>query len=81
MCLSRRQKADLVSFRSCIQTLATLTYHGAQKPDRTPAFQSVYSLSRTDAEIQNAVMTKPYVKTGHMSNQKKSEFVGDMFHI
>jgi hypothetical protein len=81
VCLSRHRKSNLVFFRSCIQTLATLTHHGAQKPDQTPAFQSVYSLSRTDAEIQNAVMTKPYVKMSHMSNQRKDKFVSDIFRM
>jgi hypothetical protein len=55
-------ETDLEFFRSGIQSLATLTHLAAQKPDRTPATQSVYSLLRTDAEIQNAVTTKPYVK-------------------
>jgi hypothetical protein len=26
-------------------------------------------------------MTKPYVKTSHMSNQQKAEFVYDIFYI
>jgi hypothetical protein len=81
VCLSRRQKADLESFRSGIHTLATLTHLVVLKPDRTPAVQSVHNLSRAEAGIQNTVATKPYVKMGHMSNQQKAEFIGDVFHI
>jgi hypothetical protein len=81
MCLSRHRKSDLISFRSCIRILACLTHFGAQKPDRTPAVQSVHNLSRTEIGVQNTVATKPYVKMDHMSNQQKSEFVGEIFHI
>jgi hypothetical protein len=35
VCLSRHRKADLILFRSCIQTLASLTHFVALKPDRT----------------------------------------------
>jgi hypothetical protein len=72
MCLSRCQKPNLVSFRSLIQTLASLTHFVALKPDQTPAVQSIHNLSRTEAGLQNAVETKPYSKTGHMSNQQKA---------
>jgi hypothetical protein len=81
VCLSRRWKADIVFFRSCIQTLASLTHLVAQKPDQTPAVQSVHSLSRTKTRLQHAVATKPYVKTDCLSNHQKSEFVGNIFHI
>jgi hypothetical protein len=81
VCLNWRRKADLVIFRSSIQTLASLTHFVAQKPDQTPAVQSVHNLSRTEAGHQNAVAAKPYVKTGHMSNQEKFEFIGDIFCI
>jgi hypothetical protein len=81
VCLSRHRKADLESFRSGIQTLATLTHLVAQKRHRTLAVQSVHNMSRTEAGIQNAVMTKPYVKMSHMSNQHKDEFVSDIFCI
>jgi hypothetical protein len=79
--LSRCRKADLVIFRSCIQTLAGLTHFVAQKPDKTPTVQSVYNLSRTEVGHQNAIAAKQYVETGHMSNQQKAEFVGDIFCI
>jgi hypothetical protein len=79
MCFSRRQKADLISFRSCIQTLASLTHFVAQKPDRTPTFQSVQNVSRTEAGVHNAVTTKPYVEVSHMSNQQEAEFINDIF--
>jgi hypothetical protein len=36
---------------------------------------------RTEAELQNAVTTKPYVEMSCMSNQPKAEFVGDIFHM
>jgi hypothetical protein len=81
MCLSRRWKADSISFGSCIRTLASLTYHMAQKPDRTTAIQAVNYMSRTKAGLQNAVTTEPYIKMSHMSNQRKAEFVGDIFHM
>jgi hypothetical protein len=81
VCLSRRRKADLVSFRSDIQTLATLIQLVAQKPDRTLAVQSINNLSRIETGLQNAIMTKPYVKMGRMSNQQKVEFIGDIFRI
>jgi hypothetical protein len=38
MCLSRRRKADLVSFSICIQTLARLTHLVAEKPDQAPVY-------------------------------------------
>jgi hypothetical protein len=81
VCLSRHWKADLKSFISDIQTLATLTHLPAQKPDRTPAIQSVHNVSRTEAELQNAVTTKPYVKMGCISNLRKSDFVSNIFRI
>jgi hypothetical protein len=81
VCLSRCRKDDLEFFRSGIQTLATLTHHGAQKPDWTPAFQFVYSLWITDAEIQNAITTKPHVKMNRMTHQQKAKFVGDIFYM
>jgi hypothetical protein len=81
MCLSRRWKADSISFGSCIRTLASLTYHMAQKPDRTTAIQAVHYMSRTKAGLQNAVTTEPYIKMSHMSIQRKAEFVGDIFHM
>jgi hypothetical protein len=81
VCLSRHWKAELVIFRTSIQTPASFTHHVAQKPDQTPVYQSVQNLPRTGTWIQNAIATKPYVKTGRMSNQKKAEFVDDIFHI
>jgi hypothetical protein len=81
ICLSRRWKADSISFRSCIWTLASLTHHMAQKPDRTGTIQSVHNMSRTKAGLQNAVMTEPYIEMSHMSNQRKAEFVSDIFHM
>jgi hypothetical protein len=81
ICLSRHPKADLMSFRSCIRTLASLTHFVALKPDRTPAVQSVHNVSRAEPGIQNAATTKPYVKMRHMSNQQKAEFVRDIFHM
>jgi hypothetical protein len=41
--------------------------------------QSVQNLSKTETWIPNAVATKPYVKTGRMSNQPKAVFVDDIF--
>jgi hypothetical protein len=79
VCLSRHRKADLISFRSCIQTLASLTHFVALKPDRTLTVQSVHNVSRTKAALQNAVTTKLYVDMSHMSNQQKPEFIGDIF--
>jgi hypothetical protein len=68
VCMSRCRKADLISFRSCIRTLPSLTHFVAQKPDRTPTVQSLHNLSRTETGVQHTVATKPYVKMGHMSN-------------
>jgi hypothetical protein len=70
-----------ISFRSCIRTLACLTHHMAQKPDRATAVQSVHNMSRTKAGLQNAVTTEPYIKMSRMSNQRKAEFVSNMFHM
>jgi hypothetical protein len=81
MCLSRHWKADLDSSISGTQTLATLTHLVAQKLDGTPAVQTVHNVSRTEAGLQNAVTTKPYVEMSCMNNQQKSEFVGDVFHM
>jgi hypothetical protein len=81
MCLSKRWKADLISFRSYIRTLASLTHLVAQKTDRKPAVQSVHNVSRTEAGLRNAITTKPYVKMSRMRNQQKAECVSDIFHI
>jgi hypothetical protein len=81
VCLSRRRKADSISFRSYIRTLASLTHRMAQKPDRTTAIQSVHNMSKTKAGIQHAVTTEPYIEMSHMSNQRKSEFIGDIFRM
>jgi hypothetical protein len=81
MCLSSRRKADVVIFGSCIPTLASLTHFVAQKPDQTPAVQSVHNLSRIEAGFQNTVAAKPYAEMGRMSNQQKAELIGDIVHI
>jgi hypothetical protein len=36
-------------------------------------------MSRTEAVLQIAVTTKPYAEMSHMSNQRKNEFVSDIF--
>jgi hypothetical protein len=38
-------------------------------------------MSRTEAEFQIAVSTKPYAKMSRKSNQQKSEFVKSNFGI
>jgi hypothetical protein len=38
-------------------------------------------VSRTEAGLQIAVMTKPYVEMSHLSSQQKDEFIGDIFHM
>jgi hypothetical protein len=81
VCVSRRRKADLESSRISIQTLVSLTHLMVQKPDQTPAVQSVHNLSRTETEFQSTVTTKRYVEMCRMSNQQKAEFVGDIFCI
>jgi hypothetical protein len=43
--------------------------------------QSVQNLSSTETWFQNSVVTKPYVETSHMNNQKKTEFIDDIFHM
>jgi hypothetical protein len=53
----------------------------AQKPDRTTAVQSVYNVSRTKAGPQNTVTTELYIEMSYMSNQRKAEFIGDIFHM
>jgi carboxypeptidase C (cathepsin A) len=79
VCLSRHRKADSICFRSCIQTLTSLTHLVAQKPDRTTAIQSVHNVSRTKEGFQNAITTELYIEMSRMSNQLKAEFVGDIF--
>jgi carboxypeptidase C (cathepsin A) len=81
VCLNRHRKADSISFRSCIRTLASLTHHMAQKSDRATAVQSVHNVPRTKAGLQIAVTTEPYIKMSRMSNQRKAEFVGDIFYM
>jgi hypothetical protein len=81
VCLCRCQKAEFVTFMTGIQIPVSFTHLVAQKPDQAPYTQSVQNLPRTETRLQNAVETKLYVKTGHMSNQRKSEFVGDIFGI
>jgi hypothetical protein len=68
-------------FLVCIQTLASLTHLMTQKPDWATAIQSVHNVSRTKVGLQNAVTTEPYIKMSRMSNQRKAEFVGDIFHM
>jgi hypothetical protein len=43
------------------------------------AIRSILNVFRTRAGLQNAVTTEPYAKMSHMSNQRKAEFVGDIF--
>jgi hypothetical protein len=59
----------------------SLTHLVAQKPDQTPAVQSVHNLSRIETELQHDVATKPYVEMGRMSNQQKADFVCHVFHM
>jgi hypothetical protein len=79
VCLSRHRKADLISVRNCIRTLASLTHLTASKPDRTTTIQSVQIVFRTKEGFQNAVTTEPFVKMSRMSHQRKTEFIGDIF--
>jgi hypothetical protein len=80
--MSRHRKAYSISFRSCIQTLASLTTHlVAQKPDRTAAIQSVHNMFRTRVRLQNAITMEPYAEMSHMSNQRKAEIIGDLFRM
>jgi hypothetical protein len=81
VCLSRHRKDDLISFRSCIWTVASLSHLVAQKPDRATAIQPVHNVSKTKAGLQNSITTEPYIEMSHMSNQWKAEFVGDIFHM
>jgi hypothetical protein len=82
VCLSRHRKADLVSFRCCIQTLASLTLLVPQKPEQTSVYPGCPGYGRWCAQgLQKSVAIKPYVKTSHMSNQRKVEFVGDIFRL
>jgi hypothetical protein len=69
VCLHRRRKAKLVTSKMGAQTPTSFTHLVAQKPDQTPAVQSVRNLSRTEAGLQNAVSTKPCVEMSCMSNQ------------
>jgi hypothetical protein len=69
-CLSRRWKADSIYFRSCIRSLASITHHMAQKPDRTAKIQSVHNVSRTKAGLQNAVTTIHGPRHGPMRGQR-----------
>jgi hypothetical protein len=77
--LSRRQKADSISLKSGIRTLASLTHHMAQKPDWATVIQSVQNMSRTKAGIQNAVMTEPYIKMSRMSTSGKLSSLATFF--
>jgi hypothetical protein len=81
VCLSRRHKAYSISFRRCIRTLASLTHLMAQKPDRATAIQSVHNVFRTKAGLQNTITTEPYIEMSCMCNQRKAEFVGDIFRM
>jgi hypothetical protein len=38
-------------------------------------------MSRTEVELQIAVTTNLYAEMSHMSNQQKTEFVSDIFHM
>jgi hypothetical protein len=38
-------------------------------------------MSRTEAELQIAVTTKPYAEMSLISNHRKAEFVSDIFHM
>jgi hypothetical protein len=81
VCLSKRRKGEQVSFRSGIQTPASFNHLAAKNPNQAPIYQSVQSLPNTASWLQKFIIIKPYVETGRMSNQKKSEFVNGIFHI
>jgi hypothetical protein len=81
VCSSRRRKAYSISYRSFILTLAILTHLVAKKPDQANAIQSVCSVSRTEAELQNVVTTKSYAKMSRMSKKQKAESVSDIFRM
>jgi hypothetical protein len=38
-------------------------------------------MSRTEAELQIAITTKPYAEMSRVSNQRKAEFVSDVFRM
>jgi hypothetical protein len=62
-------------------TLASLSNHLAQKPNRTTTIHSIHNVSRIKAGLQNTVTTELYIEMSRMSNQRKAEFVGDIFHM
>jgi hypothetical protein len=76
-CLSRRQNAECVTYKTCIQTPASFAHLVAQKPDKHLYTQSVQNLISTETWFQKSITTKSYVKTG----QQKAEFINDSFHI
>jgi hypothetical protein len=81
VCLSRRRKDDLDSSRIDIQTLANLT-HLTPLNLRIPFLhQSIQNQFSTVTGLQKSIATKPYAEMSYISNQKKVEFVGDVFHI
>jgi hypothetical protein len=49
VCLSRRQKAELVTSKMGVQTPTSFTHLLTQKSDQAPVYQSMHNLSRTEA--------------------------------
>ncbi len=81
MCLSRRQKADLVSSQICFQTLVTLTHLRPQDLRIPFLHQYIQNHFSTVTWLQKSVAVKPYVETSRMGNQQKAEFINRSFWI
>jgi hypothetical protein len=80
VCMSRRWKADHVGFRTHVQTLACFVPLVALKADWSPVCPVCPEYDQ-HCYLNSKVCSDQCVRTGHISNQQKAEFIKGIFCI
>jgi hypothetical protein len=81
VCMSMCWKAESVTYGICNQPSPKFVHLLPLKPDRLPVCQVRPESFQHLILIQNPIAIKPCIGIGHMSNQRKSEFVSGNFGI
>jgi hypothetical protein len=79
--VSRCWKAESVAYGSCKQLSSSFMHLRPLKHDRSPVCTVCLESFQHPSWLQNPIATKPYIRKGHMSNQRKAEFTIGNFCI
>jgi hypothetical protein len=79
--MSRRWKDNLVAYGICMQTLVIFMDLMPLKPDHPLVCPVCPGSFQHPVLNSNSVTIKPCIRIGHMSNQRKAEFISNNFGI